>query len=90
MTKKTGTQKIIEDAVSAAFEKAAGAHVSNCSFIGVNWDAKAVEAILSISRGIEENARACANNARALGSLADVLKASNVTIETMLKLEGVK
>jgi len=42
---------------------------------------KAVDAISTIAEGLVENAVA-------LGKLAEVLKASNVTIEPMIKIEG--
>ena len=56
-------------------------NVTNCTFIGVQFDAKAVEAITIIGHGLVENAKA-------LGLLAGVLRASNVTVETMLKIVG--
>ena len=53
--------------------------VENCTFIGAQYDAKAVDAITKIADGLLENAKA-------LGSLARVLQASSVNIETMLRL----
>lgn len=53
--------------------------VQNCNFVGVQYDAKAVEAIEMIAQGLIENAKA-------LGALAHVLKASNVEIQTLLKI----
>lgn len=64
-----------------------GNTIQNCQFYGVKWDEAAIGAVISIARGIEENAKACAVNARALESMAQVLKASNVQIETMIKME---
>jgi hypothetical protein len=53
--------------------------VQNCSFVGVQFDAKAVDAIRTIAEGLVENAKA-------LGALAGVLKASNVNLECMVKI----
>ncbi len=55
--------------------------ITGCTFIGAQYDAKAVNAIEAIAIGLQENARA-------LGNLAKVLKASNVEIETMLRISG--
>ncbi len=61
-------------------EKApAGNSATGCSFVGVQYDAKAVDSIKTIADGLVENAKA-------LGKLAEVLKASNVTIEALLRL----
>lgn len=57
--------------------------VSHCTFVGVQFDAKAVGAIETIAAGLVENAKA-------LGLLAQVLKASNVNIETMLRFDTQK
>ena len=56
-----------------------GTTIKNCTFTGVHYDEKAVDAINLIDTGLVENAKA-------LGSLAHVLKASNVEIECMIKL----
>jgi hypothetical protein len=53
--------------------------ITNCNFTGVHYDAKAVAAIEMIAAGLVENARA-------LGKLSDVLKSSNVTIDTLMKI----
>jgi hypothetical protein len=53
---------------------------NNPSFVGVEYDAKAVDAINLIARGL-------ISNAESLGKLAEVLQASNVTIEAMIKVE---
>ena len=55
--------------------------VSNCTFIGVQFDAKAIDAIETIADGLVENAKA-------LGALAQVLKASNVEVQAMLRIDG--
>jgi hypothetical protein len=57
------------------------ATISNCQFTGVHYDAKAVEAINTIATGLVENAKA-------LGKLAEVLKASNITIESLVKIDA--
>jgi len=55
--------------------------VTGCNFVGVQYDAKAVESINLIAEGLIENAQG-------LSKLAEVLKASNVQIDTMLKVTG--
>ena len=55
--------------------------VSHCHLNGVHFDAKAVEAITTIAEGLVETARA-------LGNLAHVLRASNVHIDTMMKIDA--
>lgn len=57
--------------------------LANCNLVGVQYDAKAINAIQIIATGLVENAKG-------LSKLAEVLKASNVTIESMIKLEGNK
>lgn len=59
--------------------------VADCEFKGVAFDKAAVDAMSIIAEGLLENARALSVNADALKQLSYVLKASNVTIETMLK-----
>ena len=54
--------------------QAQGATVSHCNFIGVQYDAKAVDVIATI--------------AQALGHLAQVLKASNVTIDALVRVDA--
>ena len=55
--------------------------IHNCTFVGVKFDEKAVNAIEIIATGLVENAKA-------VGSLAAVLKASNIQIDAMLKIPG--
>ena len=55
--------------------------VTNSTFTGVHYDAKAVSAIETIAHGLVENAKA-------LGKLSEVLKASNVTIESLIKIDS--
>lgn len=57
--------------------------IQDCTLIGVSFDAKAVNAIEVIAMGLVENAKA-------LGNLAEVLKASNVNIEALVKITGCK
>lgn len=54
--------------------------IQDSQFIGVQFDAPAVEAVKVVAEGLLETARG-------LGKLAHVLNASNVNIETMLKIE---
>lgn len=61
--------------------KKIGTAVTGCNFTGVKYNEKAVETITAIALGLVENARS-------LGALAEVLKASNVTIETLLKVSS--
>lgn len=67
----------------AKAKNAASTVVSNCTFVGVQFDAKAVGAIETIAEGLVENAKA-------LGLLAQVLKASNVNVEAMLRFDTPK
>lgn len=80
MKKETQAQKI-ERLIAEGLEKAACNNISGCNFVGVQYDAKAVDAITTIAEGLK-------SNAESLGKLAEVLKASNVTIEAMLKVQG--
>jgi hypothetical protein len=57
--------------------------ITNCSFVGVKYDKKAVNAIETIASGLFENAKA-------LGALAQVLKASNVEIHAMVKMDDLE
>ena len=81
--KKTPTQKYIDEALNRFSEKIETTTVENSTFQGVVYDAKAVNAIDTIATGLVENAKA-------LGKLAEVLKASNVEVECLLKLEQSK
>lgn len=58
-----------------------GNTIANCMLVGVQYDATAVVAISTIADGLVENAKA-------LGKLAEVLRASNVHIESMIKIDG--
>jgi hypothetical protein len=82
MKKKTPTQKYIDKAVKQAVETCSkGTAITNCSMVGVKFDAKAVDAIETIADGLVENAKA-------LGILARVLNGSNVQIDSMIRIEG--
>ena len=77
---KKEKQKLAE-LVAEVVEKTNRKTITGCNFIGVQYDAKAVNAIETIAAGLVENAKA-------LGSLAQVLKASNVEIASMLRIDG--
>lgn len=79
MSKKT---EQLKELIAEALKDANRKEVSHCNFVGVQYDAKAVDAIETIAEGLVENAKA-------LGKLAEVLKASNVQIESLLELEGI-
>jgi len=51
-------------------------HISGCEFVGVKFDEKATEAILVV--------------AQALLNLTQIFKASNISIDAMLKVENPK
>lgn len=57
-----------------------GTSISGCTFVGVMFDEKAVDAVTTLASGLLENARA-------LGVLARVLNGSNVKIETMIEVK---
>jgi len=87
MSKKTPTQKYIDNAAEKAAnkvaDKAAGTTVQGCHFVGVEFDREAVSAIQTIAKGLEENAIS-------LGKLAEVFAASNINVEAFLKIETPK
>lgn len=86
MGKETTSEKYIKKAVEAAAKKLAGNSIHGCNFVGVQFDAKATEAIVMVASAIKENATACVKNAKALQHLAHVLNATGVKIETMVKI----
>lgn len=55
--------------------------IEGCTFVGAQYDAKAVQAIERIAQGLVENATS-------LGKLADVLRSSNVDIDCMIKIDS--
>lgn len=77
---KKEKQKLTE-IVSEVVAQTNGKHIEHCNFIGVQYDARAVNAIETIATGLLENARA-------LGALAQVLKASNVEIQALLRMDA--
>lgn len=81
MSKLTKAQKELIAEVSREALKGAGKSISDCSFVGVQYDAKAVDAIETIAQGLVENAKA-------LGALAQILRASNVEIQAMLRMDA--
>lgn len=54
--------------------------IQNCHLIGVQYDAKALDTITMLASALEENAAA-------INALAKVLKASNVHIDSMIKVD---
>lgn len=82
VTKKRETQEQkIARLLEAALAKKAGTNITGCSFVGVQFDEAATEAITTIAEGLMENAKA-------LGQLAYVLKASNVELGTFIEVKG--
>ena len=82
MKKKTPTQNYIDTAVKQAVESVnAGNTITDSCFYGVKWDAEAVDAVQTIAEGFLENAKG-------LSKLAEVLKASNVNIEAMIRMDN--
>lgn len=71
----------LEEIVAEVVAKTNGKTITGCNFVGVQYDAKAVNAIEIIATGLVENAKA-------LYSLSQVLKASNVEIAAMLRIDG--
>jgi hypothetical protein len=74
-------KKNLHDIVSEVMAKTNGKTITGCNFVGVQYDAKAVNAIEMVATGLIENAKA-------LGALAQVLKASNVEIGAMVRIDG--
>ena len=54
--------------------------IQNNEFVGVKFTEPASQAIQTLAEALLENARA-------IGRLADVFKANNITVESLLKLE---
>ena len=76
-TQEQKVKRLIDDALERKSKKI----ITGCNFIGVQYDAKAVDTITTIAEGLVVNAKA-------LGKLAEILKSSNVEIEAMLKVDG--
>ncbi len=86
MSKKTETpkretqeQKIRRIMKEELQEVSLGHTLENCTFQGVKFDSAATDAISLIAERLIENAKG-------LGALSEVLKASNVSVECMVKL----
>lgn len=79
--RETHEQKLRRVVTECIGDMRTGSDIRNCNFTGVQFDAQAVNAITMIAEGLQINAKA-------LGDLAQVLKASNVTVETMIKVTG--
>ena len=77
---KKEKQKLAE-IVAEVVANTNGKTITGCNFVGVQYDAKAVNAIETIAAGLVENAKA-------LGALAQVMKASNVEIDAMLRIDA--
>ena len=71
----------LADIVAEVVAKTNGKTITGCNFVGVQYDAKAVNAIETIATGLVETAKA-------LGALAQVLKASNVELQALLRIDG--
>lgn len=69
---------IIAEEVKA---NARGTVISGVKCVGVQFDAKAVDAIETVAAGLHENARA-------LGTLAEVFRASHVELDSFIKIGG--
>ena len=54
-------------------------NISNCTFHAVKWDVAATNMAQTIADALKVNAEA-------LSKLAEVLKASNVTVDSMIKV----
>lgn len=60
--------------------------ITGCQFVGVKFDEAAVDAIEKVADALIYNAQAITANAQAASELLQVFKASNVHIETMVKI----
>ena len=56
-------------------------NISNCEFNAVKWDESTVKVMQAIADGVIANANT-------LSGLVSVLKASNVHVETMIKVDN--
>lgn len=74
MPNKKKVDKIIEKEVDRRPN-----NITNCKFVGVEFDAATMEAVIAVADGL-------AANANALGSLAKMLNSGNVNVESMIKL----
>ena len=79
--RKDKTKKYIDRAIKKSIAEANnGTTIQDCHFVGVEFDARAVSAIQTIADGLVENAKA-------LSHLALLLKASNVHVDAMVRIE---
>ena len=60
--------------------------ISNNCFYGVKWDEKATAAVQTLAEAIKSEAHAAEVRANAVLSLCAIFRASNVTIEAMIKI----
>jgi len=85
MSKTTTKRETQSEKIKRIFDKslkeACSSSINDCTFVGVQFDAKAVDAITMIAEGLQ-------TNAKALGDLAAVLKAGNVHLDTMLRVDA--
>lgn len=58
-----------------------GSTIKDCQFYGVKFDENAVKSVNLIAEGLLENAKA-------LSKLADIFKASNITVDAMIRIES--
>lgn len=81
-TKRKSMEDKIEQAVNKAFkDKKVQTIITDCNLAGVQYNEAATDAIKAIAEGLLENARG-------LGRLAFVLKASNVNVESLMRIDG--
>jgi hypothetical protein len=66
--------------------------LQNCEFNAVKWDASALESVHTLACALRQDAIAAAERCVAIRALCDVFKASNVRVETMVRIaeENVK
>ena len=79
MRKRITNEQKFEKRIKRVLEDRQNKTITGCTFAGVKFEKEATQAIITIAEGLVENAKA-------LGSLAHVLNASNVKIETLLKV----
>lgn len=76
---ETTTEKYIKKAITEAKKELSGTNITSCNFEGskIIFDENIMGAISDIAEG-------CIENAKTLGKLAEVLKASNINVEPLL------
>lgn len=84
MKRQPAKRETQEDRIKRIFDeslsKAPKTEITQCTFAGVQFDAKAVDAITMIAQGLN-------TNAKALCALSEVLKAGNVHLDTLLRVD---